>query len=178
MVQPKNKPPISPDIKVGELLDFYPELESTLIGIAPAFKKLRNPVLRRTVAKLTSLRQAARVGGISVSHMINTLRAAAGSDEKWTGEGDMGDGDQPRPSWVDSNTILEIFDARETIEAGEHPLTRVQIALDRLSPNQSYVVVTPFVPAPMIDKAKAKGFLSWTEQTQPGVFKTHFCLQD
>ena len=32
--------------KVAVLLDAYPELEGVLIGIAPPFKKLRNPVLR------------------------------------------------------------------------------------------------------------------------------------
>ena len=53
---------ITPQTKVGELLTAYPELEDLLIEIAPAFKKLRKPVLRRTVAKVTSLAQAARVG--------------------------------------------------------------------------------------------------------------------
>ena len=47
--------------KVAALLDAYPELEGVLIGIAPPFKKLRNPVLRRSVAKVASLRQAAAV---------------------------------------------------------------------------------------------------------------------
>ena len=34
---------ITPSTKVSELLDAYPELEETLIGIAPPFKKLGNP---------------------------------------------------------------------------------------------------------------------------------------
>ncbi|MFH1755446.1 MAG: DUF1858 domain-containing protein, partial [Candidatus Latescibacterota bacterium] len=63
MTDDTNRPSITPDMKVSALLEAYPELEDVLIGIAPAFKKLRNPVLRRTVAKLTSLRQAAQVGG-------------------------------------------------------------------------------------------------------------------
>ncbi len=58
MADGANRPAITPDLKLGDLLDAYPELEDVLIEIAPAFRKLRNPVLRRTVAKLTSLRQA------------------------------------------------------------------------------------------------------------------------
>jgi hypothetical protein len=46
---------ITPQTKVGELLDAFPELENVLIQIAPPFKKLRNPILRRTVARVTRL---------------------------------------------------------------------------------------------------------------------------
>jgi len=46
---------ITPSITVHELLNAYPELEDVLIGIAPTFKKLKNPVLRRSSAKLLPL---------------------------------------------------------------------------------------------------------------------------
>ena len=71
------RPDITPDMKVGELLRFYPELEDELVAVAPTFEKLRNPVLRRTVAKVTTLRQAARVGGVTVGEIIGRLRCAA-----------------------------------------------------------------------------------------------------
>ena len=37
-----SKPPITPQTKVAELLDAYPELEDVLVEMAPPFKKLRN----------------------------------------------------------------------------------------------------------------------------------------
>ena len=46
---------ITSQTKVAELLEHFPELEETLIAMAPPFKKLRNPVLRRSVAKVASL---------------------------------------------------------------------------------------------------------------------------
>ena len=70
--------PITPDTKVAALLRHYPELEEVLIGIAPPFKKLRNPILRRSVAKVTSLRQAAAVGRVPIHEVVNELRAAVG----------------------------------------------------------------------------------------------------
>ena len=45
--------------KIATLLKVYPELEERLIELVPAFDKLRNPILRRTIAKVTSLQQAA-----------------------------------------------------------------------------------------------------------------------
>ena len=67
MSQPKSGEAISPEMKVATLLKEYPSLEDTLYEIAPAFSKLRNPILRRTVAKATSLRQAAKVAGVELS---------------------------------------------------------------------------------------------------------------
>ena len=57
---------ITPKTKVAELLSTYPELEDVLVDMAPAFKKLKNPVLRRTIARVTSLQQAASVGEVPV----------------------------------------------------------------------------------------------------------------
>jgi hypothetical protein len=53
--------PILPSTKVATLLDRYPELENVLIELAPPFKKLKNPFLRKGVAKVASLRHAATV---------------------------------------------------------------------------------------------------------------------
>ena len=65
---------ITPDTKIGALLEAYPQLEEKLIELAPAFRKLKNPILRKTVAKVTSIRQAARVGGVPVGEMVNQLQ--------------------------------------------------------------------------------------------------------
>jgi hypothetical protein len=56
--------PITPETKIAALLEAYPELEPVLIATAPAFNKLSNPVLRRTIARVTSLRRAAEVAGL------------------------------------------------------------------------------------------------------------------
>ena len=45
-----------------------------------AFSALKNPVLRRTVAKVTTLRQAAKVGNVELTDMINRLREEVGQN--------------------------------------------------------------------------------------------------
>jgi hypothetical protein len=72
------KPPITPQTKVAELLDACPELEEVLVQMAPPFKKLRNPVLRRTIARVTSLEKAASVANLPLRELITGLRSAAG----------------------------------------------------------------------------------------------------
>ncbi|MBI4720480.1 MAG: DUF1858 domain-containing protein [Chitinivibrionia bacterium] len=183
----KDRPDITPDLKIGALLDAYPDLEDVLIRIAPAFKKLRNPVLRRTVAKLTTLRQAAQVGGVSLGETIRTLRGAAGIAQQWNDEapgvsealGESGaPGGLPRPEWLDGGTLVETFDAREMIEGGGHPLPVVMGAVRKLEPGQIYAIITPFTPAPMIDKVREKGYEAWTAQEGAERFITYFrCKQ-
>lgn len=169
------RPDITPDMKVGELLRFYPELEDELVAVAPTFEKLRNPVLRRTVAKVTTLRQAARVGGVTVGEIIGRLRCAAGLEEPWRGdEGESGSAE--RPSWVDDVTVVETRDLRPEIEAGDHPLPVVMGLVRELAPGQALLLVTPFVPAPMIDRITGEGLLAWTSQVGPEEFHTVFAL--
>jgi len=69
---------ITPKTKVYDLLAAYPELEKLLIDTIPTFSKLRNPVLRNTVAKITTLQQAAPIGNIKTEELINLLRKAVG----------------------------------------------------------------------------------------------------
>lgn len=167
---------ITPETKVGKLLEVYPELEDTLIRMSPSFRKLRNPVLRKTVAKVATLRQVAKVGGIPVADLINTLRREAGLDEAQVAGGEEVESDA-RPAWFDANRIVKRFDARSMIEAGQQPMGRVLTQVKELSAGEIYELTTPFIPAPLIDMVKKKGFAAWTKPASPNTFLTYFCRQ-
>src|SRR5262249_47842830 len=66
---------ILPETRIGDLIEKYPQLEDVLVGMAPAFRKLKNPILRHSIGKVASLRQAAAVGGIPVAALVNRLLA-------------------------------------------------------------------------------------------------------
>jgi hypothetical protein len=68
----KDELEILPSTTVHELLTAYPELEDRLIGIAPPFKKLQNPLLRKSIAKVATIRNIASVGSLlEVFHLTN-----------------------------------------------------------------------------------------------------------
>lgn len=46
---------IIPKTKLVGLLDAFPQLENVLQELSPSFAKLKNPILRKTVARLASL---------------------------------------------------------------------------------------------------------------------------
>ncbi len=173
MAQATAKPAITPEMKVAALLDAYPDLEALLYEIAPAFAKLRNPMLRKTVAKVTTLRQAARVANVALATMINQLRQAVGQspgDDLSTDK----DSESTKPAWVEQARVVQTFDARSAIERGEQPMGRVMAELKKLTSREVYELITPFVPAPLIDLAVKQGFEAWSTDSGDGVVHTYF----
>lgn len=155
---------ITPRTKVLKLIETYPQLEEKLIAFVPAFKKLKNPVLRNTVAKITSLQQAAVIGNVKVEELINYLRKEVGQElTEETGEITY---NTKQPDWFDENKIeLELL-ATEMLAAGEHPVNQVIADLKKLPDGRIYKLVAPFLPAPLIDKASSLGFQHWVDEKE------------
>lgn len=145
-------PPITPETKVGVLLDAAPALEATLLAISPRFEALRNPVLRRTVARVATLAQAARIAEIPVPHLVNTLRLAVGQPALDGLDGSAATDDAgPRPEWVASAAPVRAFVAEEIMARGGTPLSEVVAALRDLPAASVVTLDAPFRPAPLID---------------------------
>jgi hypothetical protein len=155
---------ITPQTFVSELLNHYPELEDKLIEIAPIFIKLKNPVLRRTIAKITTLKQASIVADISLSDLINSLRQAAGQDTLQQSNTTISTTEDITPDWVTTAADIITYDAREDLENSVHPLGKVMGEINKLSEKQLYLLITPFNPAPLIQKVKEKGFETFTRK--------------
>ncbi len=138
--------PITSNTRIGDLLARHPELEDVLVEISPTYQALKNPVLKRTVAKIATLRQVAQVGSIPLSTLIGRLRCAVGHN----GGSVDDEAAAPviaRPDWVRDEPVVQSFDAREVIESGGHPMERVMKDLAGLKAGNVYELVTPFVPA-------------------------------
>ncbi|HKJ78032.1 MAG TPA: DUF1858 domain-containing protein [Prolixibacteraceae bacterium] len=173
----ENKLIITPKTKVLHLIESYPQLEDVLIEYAPAFKKLKNPVLRKTVAKIATLQQAASIGNVKVEDLINRLRKEVGQDVLNATENAAYNTKQP--GWFDETKIGNELNASEMLQAGEHPVNQVISDLKKLNPGEIYQLKAPFVPAPIIDKATSLGFKHWVnKKSEEEVFVYFFKLQD
>ena len=149
---------ISPRTKIGELLDAYPELEPVLMGMSPAFEKLKNPILRKTVAKVATLQQVSVVGGVNIDEMIRILRKNAGQDVTGITSDNQVSPDPEIPDWFDNAKIKERFDASPIINSGESPMKEILHLVSLLKPGEIFELQTPFTPAPIIDMLKEKKF--------------------
>jgi hypothetical protein len=170
---PGGRASITPATKVAELLESWPELEDVLIAQAPAFRRLRNPVLRRTVARVATLEQAAGVGGVPVRDLVAALRRAAGLDGDATPENDTSTAaPASQPAWLDPSRVVETIDAEALLDAGEVPLPRVNARARELRPTEILRVLSLFRPLPLTDALAAQGFPTFVREASPGRFET------
>lgn len=172
MNETQDKLTITPETRIGKLLDCYPQLEEVLLQMSPAFAKLRNPLLRRTVAKVATLQQVAKIGDVSLVTLVNTLREAVG-------QGTVTDLKQETaqpgeaPAWFRKEAVVESLDVTPLIEAGEHPLERVVSRVRQLQPGEIFELIAGFVPEPLLDIVRKQGFVVWTTRDENARYRNY-----
>jgi len=156
----KNNLEITPSTTVHELLDEYPELEDKLIAMAPPFKKLRNPVLKKSIAKVATLKHIASVGNIPLTELINNIRQEVG---------------QPvRPDWFSADKISVSLVEGEAGDKNKMTVVAVLREATNLKRGEIIELITTFIPAPGIDTMKVKGYSVWTTKSDEGIIRTYF----
>lgn len=163
---------ITPETKVGPLLDAHPELEDPLIAYVPAFDKLKNPVLRRTVARFATLEHAARVGGVALPDLLAFLRRALGQGEGGCSAESGGSASTAEPpAWYRPEAVALELDAEALLAEGGHPLGRVRQELTARPAGAVVALASPFEPAPLLEALGGEGLLVWCAPVENG-FRT------
>jgi hypothetical protein len=144
---------ITSNSKLFDVLEAYPFLEAQIVNIAPPFKNLKNPVLRRTVGKLATLETVAQIGGMDVTRLVNTLRRAVGQMELQSDSPDQLSIELPAleedaPSWITGEPQF-IVNGVDLLRRGEVPLGKVNELLTQLDPDRYILLLTDFEPTPI-----------------------------
>jgi hypothetical protein len=140
--------------RLFDILEAYPSLEAQIVNIAPPFRNLTNPILRRTVGKLATLEKVAQIGGMDAGKLVNTLRRAVGQAElseetpvplsvRFTPAAND-------PEWINAKPD-HIVNGTELLRHGEVPLGRINELLGLLAPGGLILLVTDFEPSPILD---------------------------
>lgn len=164
---------INPSTRVKDLLDAYPELEDTLIGIAPPFKKLKNPLLRKSVAKVATIKHISAVGGIPLNELIRKLQTATGqsvSDDSYEDETYY----SSRPDWFLADRISVSINEEKLEDPDKMTLVSILEKAKDIKKGEIIELVTTFLPAPGIDTLKSKGYSVWTEKGEDGLIRSYF----
>jgi len=166
---------IEPSTRVAQLLDAYPELEDQLIRMAPPFKKLKNPILRKSVAKVATLKQAAVAARLDLKKMIDELRAAVGQPPLGQVEAiDEAAYLGSPPGWFDPSLVATTIDDREADDPDTMAISRIVTAMKDLKEREVVELVSTFLPAPGIDVARGRGLLTWSVREESDLVKTYF----
>lgn len=168
---------ITPKTKIYELLEAYPEIESVLVDSAPEFIKLKNPVLRKTIARITNISQAASIAGINVERLVNQLRAKVGQQDI-TGIDDSGSKYVIlRPQWFSSEGIVKTIDINKMLNSDEQPVHEVLSAIKKLEAGEILAIKASFLPAPLIDKSLSLGCRHWIDKKSEKEYMVYFVNQ-
>ena len=160
---------ITLETKIADLLNSRPDMKDILISINPKFKKLNNPVLRRTLARLASVKQAAVVGGMDAVDLLNQLRAAVGDEPVEAGSDDVSASDKKKgaPKWVGKKAKMN-FDGNAMLDREENPLAEITKAMHQLEKGDVVTLTVDFKPEPLIDEFKKRGYKVYTAKSGNG----------
>lgn len=164
---------ITPSVTVHALLDAYPELEEVLIGIAPPFKKLNNPFLRRSVAKVATIKHIASVGGVPLDELIIQIREAVGQPESTESYDDQ-DYFAEQPDWFSPDKVALSLDEDKVGDKDKMTLVIILQEAKNVKKGEIIELVTSFLPAPGIDIMKSKGYSVWTRKESDDLIRSYF----
>ncbi len=164
---------ITPSTKVNDLLNAYPELEETLIGIAPPFKKLKNPMIRKSVARVATLKHISSVGNVPLNELINRLRAAIGqpaTTDSYEDENYF----SSQPEWFSAGKISLSVNEEKVEDKDKMTLVTILQEARNVKKGEIIELITTFLPAPGIDRMKSKGYSVWTVKEEDDLIKSYF----
>ncbi len=142
---------------VAQLLNDYEGMKDVLISINPKFKKLNNPILRRTLAKLSTVKQVAIIGGMDAQDLLNRLRISVGQEPLVVDNEDNIDIDENRPKWAEQKPTF-VLNVNEVLNNNKNPLAESFKILKRLKNDEILQIISDFRPEPLIGEFQKQGY--------------------
>jgi len=163
---------ITLETKIADLLNDYEGMKDILIKINPKFKKLNNPVLRRTLAKIAGVRQAAIVGGMDPVDLLNQLREAVGQIpvDIMTPKGEVEV--EEAPEWI-LKEAKQVLNANEILDQERNPLAELHKALKAIDEGEVITIEADFQPEPLMDEMLKAGHDVFSREVEEDHFITY-----
>jgi hypothetical protein len=156
---------IQANSKLFDVLNAYPDLEPKIIGLAPPFKNLKNPVLRKTVGKLATIEKIARIGNIEVRELVNTLRREVGQKEIQSTAEVAVNWQEGEPEWIKNEPKITV-DGTDMLSRGEHPLQKVNQLMRESKAGEVLLLKTNFRPIPLIEEMEKQNYQVYSKSVQ------------
>jgi len=162
---------ITEETKIADLLNNYEGMKEILIEINPKFEKLNNPILRRTIAKVAGVKQAAIVGGMPPHELVNRLREAVGQQPLEGGSAEESVTTEA-PAWTTTKPSVTL-DANVILDENKNPLAELHLALRGVDKGEVVVIVSDFRPEPLIEEFEKKGHSLYCQEVNSEEFLTY-----
>lgn len=170
---------ITADMKIYQIVKEHPQLMDVLIQQSPKFEKLKNKLLFNTMAKMASVKDAAKIGEIEVNELLLTLNRAIGSEAGFREMTDNSGENNHSPDhtsmadhhWLRNKHQFEVLDARSL---GADVFSKVMEMSDQTPMGQGFCIVQKFEPVPLYTVLENKGFEHVTEKISEDEYRVYF----
>jgi uncharacterized protein (DUF2249 family) len=169
---------IRPGDRVAAVLAKDERLLEVFVAASPTFEKLRSSAMRKTMAKLVTVEQAARIAGVDADVLVDRLNAALVGAET-PGALVPAACAEALPAIPDAlratppDRIIDL-DVREDLRAGKEPFRRILDAARSLPRGSVLRVRAIFEPAPLYSVLAKHGLGHATEQLAPDDWRVWF----
>ena len=172
-------PQVTAETTIARALAADPDLVDRLVAFNPVFRKLRNPILRRTMARLASFADAARVAGVPLQALLdvaNGTHAETPPNASPRGAGVQAVVAPAAPNWVETfdRAVAVSLDVRPLLSSGEDPFAKIMSVVAKFAPGAVLVLDAPFDPAPLRRVLAGKGFSDHAECLAPDHWRVYF----
>ncbi len=166
---------LTKDTKISKILKAKPEAIDVIAGINPNFKKLQNPILRRSLATRVSVSDAARIGKVPVNDFLKALEKIGFAVEYVPDDykDDKKLAIMP-PDFSDKEVVT--LDVRPIINDGKDPFGYINKVAKTIKPHQILLIINDFEPIPLIEYLIGKNFVHWMTQDDAGNYLSYFKL--
>jgi len=127
------------------------------LGYITLNSKLNNPILRRTLAKLATVKQAAIIGNMDPIDLLNRLRVAVGQTEIFNGDKKEDIEQEELPNWASDSATITI-NANEILDTNENPLAVANKSIKSLKSGEILEIIADFKPEPLLEEFKKQGY--------------------
>jgi uncharacterized protein (DUF2249 family) len=157
---------------IADVLARDEALVEVLVSTSAHFARLRNRALRRAMARLVTVEQAARIAGVDPDLLLGRLNAALGypaatppappAEPEPAGQ----PAEAPVPAFLAEipPTLTLDLDVRDDLRAGREPFGRIMAGVRALPAGGVLRLRAPFEPAPLYEVLGQRGLGHWTER--------------
>ena len=176
MIDPRTDAPITASDRMSDVLARDESLIAVLERRAPQFSKLRNRSIRRVMARLVTVEQAARTAKMPVEELVRDLNHALGIRPLPQAD------PLPAASSVDDAVAREHptrariveLDVRDDLRSGREPFSRIMSSVAALGSDDVLHLRAIFEPVPLFAVLAKRGFAHEAKSHAPDDWSVWF----
>lgn len=170
---------IDENTKISKIIASNPESIDQIVALSKHFEKLRIPILRKTLASRVTIKQAAKIGGVSVHDFFEKLAPLGFTYDKC-----QINKIEPSDKIKEHKTGMCFFeniidlDVREMLRQNKDPFNLIIETLETLPENTTLNIINTFEPVPLINILSKKGYTHKVNNIEKALVHTYFKKQN